>query len=108
MDEKPALKNPEIRKLKALAQKLEACLKVGKNGLSPAFIQGVREELARHELIKIKLSEFKEKRHELAPELAEKTESHLVMLVGNVFVLYRPNPALPKQVLGAGQSPAAD
>lgn len=87
MDE--LLSNPQMRKLKALAQRLEATLKMGKGGLSPAFVESVKTELERHELVKVKFTEFKERRKELAPELAEKSGSHLVTLVGNVAVLYR-------------------
>ena len=42
---------------------------------------------------KQKFAEFKEQKKELAPQLAEKTGSHLVMRVGNVMVLHRPKPA---------------
>ena len=84
------LTNPQMRKLKALAQRLEPMLKVGKQGLSGAFLQSVNDALAHHELVKIKFGEFKEEKKQLAPQLAEKTASRLVMLVGHVVVLYRP------------------
>ena len=90
------LTNARIRQLKAAAQRMEATLKVGKAGLSEGFIRTVAEELARHELVKIKFAEFKEEKKTLAPLLAEKTASHLVMRVGNVMVLYRPLPAAPE------------
>lgn len=83
------LTNPQIRKFKAAAQLLEPMLKVGKAGLSDGFIRTVSEALDRHELVKIKFAEFKEQKQELAPLLAEKTGSHLVMRVGNVMVLHR-------------------
>ena len=84
-----ALNNAQIRKLKGMAQRMEATLKVGKQGLSEGFIKTLDQELARHELVKVKFAEFKEQRKELAPQLAERTQSHLVTLVGNVVVLYR-------------------
>jgi len=84
------LTNPQIRKFKAAAQLLEPMLKVGKAGLSDGFIRTVSEALDNHELVKIKFAEFKEEKKELAPLLAEKTGSHLVMRVGNVMVLHRP------------------
>lgn len=86
------LANPEIRKLKATAQRLKATFKVGKAGLSPQFIQSVEEGLKHQELLKIKFDEFKEEKRDLAPVLAEKTSSHLIMQVGNVVVLYRKKP----------------
>ena len=48
--------------------------------------------LKDHELVKVKLADFKDQRKEIAPQLAEKTGSHLVALVGHVIVLYRPKP----------------
>jgi RNA-binding protein len=88
----PRLSNPEIRKLKAAAQRMKATFKVGKAGLSPQFLQSVDEGLKHHELIKVKFDEFKELKKELAPVLAEKTSSHLIMQVGNVVVLFRRKP----------------
>jgi RNA-binding protein len=84
------LTNAQIRKFKAAAQLLESMLKVGKAGLSDGFVQTVSTALDQHELVKIKFAEFKEQKKELAPRLAERTGSHLVMRVGNVMVLHRP------------------
>ena len=84
------LSNSQIRKFKATAQHLEPMLKVGKAGLSDGFIRSVDAALAQHELVKIKFAEFKEQKKELAPQLADKTTSHIIMRVGNVVVLHRP------------------
>jgi RNA-binding protein len=86
------LTNAQIRKFKAAAQHLEPLLKIGKAGLSEGFVRSVKEALVQNELVKIKFSEFKDQKKELAPKLAEITESHLVMRVGNVMVLHRPRP----------------
>jgi RNA-binding protein len=84
------LTNPEIRALKARAQRMKASLKIGKEGLSPRFLAALDQALTQHELVKVRFDEFKEQKKELAPELAEKSESHLVTRVGNVVVLFRP------------------
>jgi RNA-binding protein len=83
------LSSAQIRKLKSLAQHLEPVLRVGKAGLSEAFLQSLDQALVRHELVKVKFAEFKEQKKELAPQLAAKTASQLVTRVGNVVVLYR-------------------
>ncbi len=88
------LPNSQLRKFKAAAQLLEPMLKVGKAGLSEGFVKSVDTALAQHELVKIKFTDFKEQKKELAPLLAEKTSSHLIMRVGNVLVLHRPKPAV--------------
>jgi RNA-binding protein len=52
----------------------------------------VDEGLKHQELLKVKFDEFKEQKKELAPLLAERTSSHLILQVGNVVVLYRKKP----------------
>jgi RNA-binding protein len=86
------LNNAQIRSLKAQAQRLKSSVKIGKEGLSPRFLSALDEALNHNELIKVKFDEFKDQKKELAPQLAEKTNSHLVTRVGNVAVLYRPKP----------------
>jgi RNA-binding protein len=87
-----SLSNAQIRDFKAQAQRLKATLKVGKEGLSPAFLAALDHALKHRELVKVKFDEFKEQKKELAPQLAQKSSSHLVTRVGNVVVLYRPKP----------------
>ncbi len=86
------LPNPVVRKLKGLAQKLEPVLALGKSGASDAFLKSLDEALAPDELVKLKFAAFKDERKTLAPQLAEKTNSHLVWIVGHVAVFYRQQP----------------
>ena len=86
------LTNIEKRKLKAEAQRLDPVLKIGKNGVSAAFLKSADEALKQHVLVKIKFAEFKERKRELAAEIAEKTGSELIMRVGNVAVFHRRKP----------------
>jgi RNA-binding protein len=73
------LNNSQIRNFKAAAQHLEPMLKIGKAGLSDGFIASINEALEQHQLVKIKFVELKDQKKELAPELAEKTSSHLII-----------------------------
>jgi len=86
------LTNAQIRSFKAQAQRLNATLKIGKEGLSPKFLAALDTELNYHGLVKVKFDDFKEQKKELTPQLAEKSGSHLITRVGNVVVLYRPKP----------------
>jgi RNA-binding protein len=88
-----SLTNAKIRELKARAQLMKPTLKVGHDGLSPQFIAALDTALKHQDLVKVKFGDFKEQKKELAPQLAEKTGSELIMRVGNVAVLYRPLPA---------------
>lgn len=86
------LSNAQIRTLKGQAQRLKATLKLGKEGLSAGFLAALDDALKHQALVKVKFDEFKDQKKELAPQLAQKSGSHLVMRVGNVAVLYRPKP----------------
>lgn len=87
------LTSAEKRALKAKAQLLEPIVKLGHAGMTDAFIRGMDSALALHQLVKMKFTDFKEQKHELAPQIAEKTQSTIVMQVGNVAVYYRPKAA---------------
>ena len=45
----------------------------------------------------MKFAAFKEEKHDLAPQIAEKTASEIVMQVGNVAVFYRKKPESAKE-----------
>ena len=86
------LTNAEKRELKARAQHLEPMVKVGHAGVSDAFLRSLDTALTQHELVKIKFTDFKEQKHELAPQIAEKTGSEIIAQVGNVAVYFRRKP----------------
>lgn len=86
------LPNPVVRRLKSLAQKLEPILSLGKSGASDAFLKSLDEALDQHELVKIRFAAFKDERKALAPQLAAKTNSHLVWVLGHIAVFYRQQP----------------
>ena len=85
----PPLTNAEKRELKARAQSLEPMLKLGHAGMSEAFLRSLDAALTLHGLVKMKFTDFKDQKHDLAPQIAEKTASALVMQVGNVAVFFR-------------------
>lgn len=94
-----SLTNPQIRGLKARAQLMKPQIKIGHDGLSEKFIAALDELLKHHDLVKVKFSDFKEEKKTLAPQLAEKTGSELIMRVGNVAVLYRAKPVVEKPIV---------
>jgi RNA-binding protein len=100
------LTNAEKRALKTRAQLLEPVVKLGHAGMSEAFLRGMDSALAQHELVKMKFTDFKEQKHELAPQIAAKTGSTLVMQVGNVAVFFRRRPSERGDGAGAGESSA--
>ena len=88
--------NAQIRVFKAQAQRLKASLKIGKDGLSQQFLSALDLALRHHALVKVKFDAFKDQKKELSPQLADKSNSHLITRVGNVVVLYRPKPVEEK------------
>ncbi|MBI3875183.1 MAG: YhbY family RNA-binding protein [Verrucomicrobia bacterium] len=83
------LTNAKKRHLKSEAQRLEASLHVGKAGLSADFLQALESTFAHRELVKVRFDAFKDERKQLAAEMAAKTSSELIWLIGHVAVLYR-------------------
>lgn len=85
------LSTKQISALRGKAQRLEATVKIGKDGLSDGLIQTVRDALDRQELVKIRFDSLKEQKKDLAPKLAVQCDSTLVTRIGNVVVLFRQN-----------------
>jgi RNA-binding protein len=79
----------ERRELRGRAQSLEPVMKLGHGGITDSFVRGLDEALTAHELVKIRFTDFKDQKKKLAPELAVKTGSELITLVGNVAVFFR-------------------
>jgi RNA-binding protein len=96
-DEPLSLNTKQKQFLKGLAHPLNPLVQVGKEGLSSGLIATTNQELSIHELIKVKLgSNSGLDKNEASVEIAEKTESVLVQLIGKTFVLYKPNPKKAK------------
>lgn len=92
MSDESELTQRQKKQLRGIAQRLDAMTKVGKAGLSDAFVQSVNQMLEQHELIKVRFVEHKDERKELSAKLAEATGSTLIASVGHVIVLFRQNP----------------
>jgi RNA-binding protein len=80
------------RELRSRAQRLKARLTVGRKGLTGPFLEEVRGELGRHELVKVRLDvDEADQADELAGALAEAVPCHLIQRIGRVALLYRPD-----------------
>lgn len=75
--------------LRGLAQKLDALILVGKQGVSDALVAAANDALDSHELIKVRFNDFKEEKKELTAQLASRTRGHIAGMIGHVAVLYR-------------------
>ena len=82
--------------LRGIASTYETIFQVGKGGISDTLVQQVSDALRKRELIKMHvLGNCPLDAREAAQELAEKTESEVVQVIGNRLVLFKRNPKEP-------------
>ena len=82
--------------LRGIASKYETILQVGKGGISEALVQQVKDALRKRELIKMRvLDNCPLDAREAAEELAARTGSEGVQVIGSRFVLFLRNPKEP-------------
>lgn len=82
--------NKERAVLRGLANKTEAILSVGKNGITPELTQSVDEALEAREIVKISvLNNCLMEISEIADILHERTHSDVVQVIGKKITLYR-------------------
>lgn len=91
------LNSKQRAKLKGIASTEDTILQVGKNGIIDTLVVQVNDALKARELIKMKVQDgCMLSPAEAANELAEKTKSEVVQVIGNKFVLFKRNPQNPK------------
>ena len=91
------LKGSQRTHLKSLAHHLQPTVHIGKDGVSEGLIEAVDQALSAHELIKVRFLEHKSEKKALHQEIARKTRSHSVGMVGHVAILYRRHPDKEKR-----------
>lgn len=88
-----ALNEAQKRHLRRLGHALKPVVMMGSAGLTQAVRAEIESALAHHELIKVKLvSEDRQQRQALANDITSKAKAALVQSVGNMILIYRPNP----------------
>ncbi len=81
--------------LRGEANDLAPITQIGKDGLSDSLVSQIEECLEDHELIKIRINDNNTiTAKEAATELAERTNSHIVQIIGSVLILYKANPEI--------------
>ncbi len=90
------LTSKERAYLRGLANPIETIFQIGKGGINDNLIEQVNDALRVRELIKLRVLENSLlSAREAAAEIAEKTESDAVQVIGSRFVLYKANPKDP-------------
>jgi RNA-binding protein len=91
------LSERQKKHLRALAHALKPVVRLGNAGMTAAVSLEASRALEDHELIKVKgPAGDRAARDALFAALARATGSILVHRIGNVAVLYRPRPGLPR------------
>ncbi|MBW2569998.1 MAG: YhbY family RNA-binding protein [Deltaproteobacteria bacterium] len=85
------LKGYQKKYLRGLAHGMKPLVFVGQKGISPALTEAVDESLKKHELIKVKFIDFKEKsqKEEISCVIEKETTSELVGMIGHIAIFYR-------------------
>jgi len=83
------MNEPTLRELKARSQKLKAVIHVGHEGVTSSVLAALDQTLSDHGLVKVRFTDHKSERKQLSAELAARTSSRQVLLVGHTVTLYR-------------------
>ena len=85
------------RHLRSLAHNLKPVVLIGAAGLSEAVARTVEEELANHELIKVRVRcDDSSEREAIVDALGQNFNAALVQRMGHIVTLYRPHPEKPR------------
>jgi RNA-binding protein len=85
------MKGYQKKYLKGLAHTLKPTVFVGQKGAVASVVKALDEALDKHELIKVKFVEFKEKaqKEDILAVLEQKACAERVGMIGHVATLYR-------------------
>ena len=82
---------PHSIKKKAMDRNFKPSVRIGKTGITPNIVQEIRDQLAKRNLVKIKINKGiyeRSDRSKVWDYLAEETNSLTVLSRGNVGVLW--------------------
>ncbi len=89
----------QAKYLRGLAHALKPVVFVGQKGITDALIASADQAFDRHELIKVKFIEFKEKKQkkEIAEIIKLKTGCLMAGMIGHVAIFYKQHDDLEKR-----------
>ena len=83
------LKGSDRKYLRSIAHELKPLVQVGKSGVTAGLIASLNEALDQHELVKVRFLEFKDEKKTLAVEIADRSKSEQVGMIGHIAIFYR-------------------
>lgn len=80
--------------LRGLAHKLKPIVLIGRKGLTSSVVQALDEALNKHELVKARFNEDKDKgfKTQTLASLEKSTGASAVGMIGHTAIFYRPHP----------------
>ena len=85
--------------LEKQAHDLSPVVIIGHHGVTENLLKMVEDSLKAHELIKVKFNEYKDDKREYSEDIANRTDSNLVRVIGNVAIFYRQNEDPEKRLI---------
>jgi RNA-binding protein len=86
--------------LRGVGQRLDARLKLGRGGLTPAFFAELQQLLRAHELVKVRfIGADRDERPALCDQIADEGRCVCVGAVGHTALFYRQQPDPEKRVI---------
>ena len=87
-----AVTDKQKRYLKGLAHDKKPVVMIGNKGLTDSVLVEIDKALDQHELIKVRVSgQERAERVFMINDIAVKTKSDLVMIIGHIGAFYRPS-----------------
>ncbi len=87
------LSEAQKKHLRGLGHNLKPAVMIGEAGLSDAVYAEFESTIDHHELVKVRVRVGdRDARDEIISELCTKSGADLIQRIGNVALLYRPNP----------------
>ncbi len=95
------LKGFQKQYLRGIAHELKPYVFIGQKGITASLIKSVDEALDKHELIKVRFIDFKEKdmKKEITAEIEKLAVCELVGAIGHVAIFYRQQKDPGKRVI---------
>ncbi len=79
----------EKRALRSSGQKLEARLRIGKAGLTSAFLSELAEAFRHNPLVKIRFEHHKEEKVKLLQQIVEAMDCEFIQRVGHTALVFK-------------------
>jgi len=93
------LTSAQIKRLRAESQRLnlKPVIIIGQKGMSENLHNEIDLSLGHHELLKLRIPGLgKADKRELAQQICARHGAQLIQSIGNVIVIYRPNPDIDR------------